>query len=293
MMGELAGKVAIVTGGSRGIGRAVALRLGQAGASVVISARGADELQGVVEALLRDGIETAGCAADVGDNAACERLVAFAAECYGGVDVLVNNAGIGSFGSAEQDMRARALREQQVEAERLLVAIDSALQADPELLDADERAHIDTLLADVSRVTTMADFVGFYGCSVTSGAYPPLSGPYGTFATGTTFSVVEGDHDNIQADTARGAVTLITVSGVPKLTVAENQGAGGGTVWYWNGNLGGDDWTRPGTAQSIFLNLLHDAADCAPAAFAGRRRGSQPGGNVLSNIGLPGSLRYT
>ena len=54
-----------------------------------------------------------------------------------------------SFGSAEADMRARALREQQVEAERLLVAIDSALQADPELLDADERAQIDGLLAEL------------------------------------------------------------------------------------------------------------------------------------------------
>ncbi|AJC21867.1 Fe-S protein assembly chaperone HscA [Pandoraea pulmonicola] len=54
-----------------------------------------------------------------------------------------------SFGSAEKDMRARALREQQVEAERLLVAIDSALQADAELLDADERARIDALLADL------------------------------------------------------------------------------------------------------------------------------------------------
>ena len=101
MTSELDGKIAIVTGGSRGIGRAVVACLGRAGASVVVSARGAEELEHVVDELRRDGIEAAACAADVGDNAACERLVAFAADRYGGVDILVNNAGIGSFGSAE------------------------------------------------------------------------------------------------------------------------------------------------------------------------------------------------
>ncbi len=101
MSRELDGKVAIVTGGSRGIGRAVAACLGKAGAAVVVSARGAEELERVVDELRREGAEAAACAADVGDNAACERLVAFAAERYGGVDILVNNAGIGSFGSAE------------------------------------------------------------------------------------------------------------------------------------------------------------------------------------------------
>ncbi len=102
MTQELANKVAIVTGGSRGIGRGVAARLGRAGAAVVISARGAEALQAAVDELRRDGIEAAGLPADLGANADCERLVAFAAERYGGVDILVNNAGIGSFGSAEQ-----------------------------------------------------------------------------------------------------------------------------------------------------------------------------------------------
>ena len=68
---------------------------------------------------------------------------------YGMADDDISRMLQDSFGSAEADMRARALREQQVEAERLLVAIDSALQADPELLDADERAQIDGLLAEL------------------------------------------------------------------------------------------------------------------------------------------------
>jgi len=68
---------------------------------------------------------------------------------YGLADEDISRMLQDSFGSAEQDMRARALREQQVEAERLLVAIDSALQADPELLNAEERTQIDALLADL------------------------------------------------------------------------------------------------------------------------------------------------
>ncbi|MDM8356353.1 Fe-S protein assembly chaperone HscA [Pandoraea communis] len=72
-----------------------------------------------------------------------------------------------SFGSAEQDMRARALREQQVEAERLLVAIDSALQADPELLDAGERAKIDGLLADLRQKASGDDQTGIKAATET------------------------------------------------------------------------------------------------------------------------------
>jgi cysteine-rich repeat protein len=124
----------------------------------------------------------------------------------------------------------------------------------------DSTAHpLDTLLADVTRVITSGDYVGLTSCTVTNDSYPPLSGPYGTFLNGTAFAVLQSDHDYVQADTARGAVQLIAVEAAAKLTVAGNVGAGGGTVWYWNGNAGGDDWTAAGTAQSIFLNLLHAA----------------------------------
>lgn len=62
-----------------------------------------------------------------------------------------------SFKSAEVDMRARALREAQVEAERLIEATEAALAADGELLDAAERARVDSALADLAHATRGTD----------------------------------------------------------------------------------------------------------------------------------------
>jgi 3-oxoacyl-[acyl-carrier protein] reductase len=86
---ELAGKVALVTGGGRGIGRGVALELSHAGARVAVAAR----TRGQVEAT---AAEAAGVAieADVSNRSDVERMVAQAEEDLGPLDVLVNNAGI-------------------------------------------------------------------------------------------------------------------------------------------------------------------------------------------------------
>jgi 3-oxoacyl-[acyl-carrier protein] reductase/bacilysin biosynthesis oxidoreductase BacG len=90
----IAGRVAIVTGGSRGIGRAVAERLCREGASVALCARNRDSLSEAQRALegLRSG-QVLAIEADLTDAAAAERVVEAAATAWGRIDILVNNAG--------------------------------------------------------------------------------------------------------------------------------------------------------------------------------------------------------
>ena len=104
---ELKGKVAIVTGGSQGIGRATALRLAAEGASVVIAARGRESLEEVAAEIRAAGGSVAAVQADVSRAEDCTRLVAEAVKAFGRLDILVNNAGTsatGEFESVTDDM---------------------------------------------------------------------------------------------------------------------------------------------------------------------------------------------
>ncbi len=88
-------KVAVVTGASRGIGRAIALELGREGASVVVNYRSnAEAAQEVVEAIRAAGGQAEAFRADVGDYAQAEALIKSAIDAFGGLHILVNNAGI-------------------------------------------------------------------------------------------------------------------------------------------------------------------------------------------------------
>jgi 3-oxoacyl-[acyl-carrier protein] reductase len=90
----LAGKVAVVTGGSRGIGLAIAGWLAEHGASVVISGRDADRLQVAVKELEAHGAPVLGVAADAAKREDADRLVEVTRERFARLDILVNNAGI-------------------------------------------------------------------------------------------------------------------------------------------------------------------------------------------------------
>lgn len=92
---DIDGRFALVTGASKGIGRAVALRLGEMGVNVAVNYnRSADEAESAVERLRAMGVESFAVQADVGDREQAAAMVAEAAERFGKVDILVNNAGI-------------------------------------------------------------------------------------------------------------------------------------------------------------------------------------------------------
>jgi len=100
---NLNGKAAIVTGGTKGIGRAIAEALVREGASVCISARHDDEVLRAVTELSDAGEGTVtGAVCDVRDYEEVRALIEHAAAELGGVDILVNNAGIGIFGPVEE-----------------------------------------------------------------------------------------------------------------------------------------------------------------------------------------------
>ena len=91
-MPDLNGKVAIVTGSSKGIGCAIAKQLARAGASVVVNSRSINEAQVVSDQI---GNGSIAISADVGDPSACQQLINDTIKQFGRLDILVNNAGLG------------------------------------------------------------------------------------------------------------------------------------------------------------------------------------------------------
>ena len=113
-MQNLAGKVVIVTGASRGIGAAAALALGEAGAAVMLAARDASRTAEIARQIIAVGGKAAAMTCDVSDYAACQALVEATNRKLGPVDALVNNAGviepIGLLAEAEPGDWARSIQ---------------------------------------------------------------------------------------------------------------------------------------------------------------------------------------
>ena len=93
---ELRGASALVTGAGRGIGRAVALGLAREGAQVTAVARTASQLQSLVREIEKAGGHAVSVAGDLRQREVCEAAVARAVEAHGGLQILVNNAGVGA-----------------------------------------------------------------------------------------------------------------------------------------------------------------------------------------------------
>jgi NAD(P)-dependent dehydrogenase (short-subunit alcohol dehydrogenase family) len=98
-MGNFSGKVAIVVGGALGIGFAAARKLVQESASVIVCSDQEDQAEQTVARLREEGLEVKGLKADATSSADMERLVDFTVETYGGVDILINSAGIQRYGT--------------------------------------------------------------------------------------------------------------------------------------------------------------------------------------------------
>ena len=98
---DLTGKRAVVAGGSRGIGRAIALAFAEAGAGVSICARGAEALAQTRHDIARHGHPVHAATCDLADGEAIPRYIEAAAEALGGIDILVNNAS--AFGTSDDE----------------------------------------------------------------------------------------------------------------------------------------------------------------------------------------------
>lgn len=91
---DLSGKKALVTGGGRGLGRAIALALADAGADVAVTARTMSQLEDSAAQIKAKGVQAAAIVCDVTDSAAVDSMVAETVDKLGGLHILINNAGI-------------------------------------------------------------------------------------------------------------------------------------------------------------------------------------------------------
>jgi 3-oxoacyl-[acyl-carrier protein] reductase len=146
MSKKLEGKRALVTGGSRGIGAAIAKRLAADGANVVITYAGNhDGAQASVAAIEAEGVKGKAIQADAADAEAVKRAVDEAAATLGGIDILVHNAGVAAFAPIESDSLENYRRIFGVNVEGVFAG---TLAAVPHLADGARVILISSVVAD-------------------------------------------------------------------------------------------------------------------------------------------------
>ncbi len=99
---KLENKIAVVTGSSRGIGRTISRFLAQEGAKVVINGRNGKVLEKTYSQFRKEGLSVSACPGDVSQLEDCKKLIEYAIDKYGKLDILINNAGLGSRGFVEE-----------------------------------------------------------------------------------------------------------------------------------------------------------------------------------------------
>ena len=101
-MNSIDGKVAVITGSSMGIGKALAIEMAQRGARVVLNGRDKTRLDETHQMLLDNGYDVTAISGDVSNFNDCEKLIEHTLKSYGKIDYLINNAGLSAEGEIEK-----------------------------------------------------------------------------------------------------------------------------------------------------------------------------------------------
>ncbi len=164
-MGELAGKVAWITGGGSGIGRALALECARRGARVVVSGRRADRLEETVRAIEGAGGEGLAAPADVQQARDLDDAVKLAVDRFGHLDLVIANAGFGLAGKAHQQTVSDWQRQLGVNVFGAVGTVQAAL---PELLKTGGRIG---LVGSVAAVVTYPTGAAYAASKAAIGSY--------------------------------------------------------------------------------------------------------------------------